>query len=91
MKHEEIPRKTRIDLFLVRIIANASTGSSLGPVRIYGIYQSYRNDSNKINYSRLLLCKVVGESENQTLVYMMESRNTNKNLWNKNTQLRDDG
>ena len=46
----------------VRIIANINTGTHLDPVRIYDAYRLNRNVSNTINYSCLLLCKVVGES-----------------------------
>ena len=38
-----------------------------------------------------MLCKIIFDSDDQGLVYVMESRNTNNKLWSRNTQLRDDG
>ena len=48
-------------------------------------------DSSSANYSRLFLCKVFSQEENSRLFYIMESRNNNNQLWNRNRQLQDDG
>ena len=86
-----IPRNSRIDLQLLRVIANSNTGTNLGPARVYGAMRYNRNTSTNINYSRLFLCRVVSELEGNKLVYLMESKNTNNNLWKRNPQFRDDG
>ena len=89
--HEKISRQTRIDIQILRVIANSNTGTNLGPARVYGAYRSNRNQSSNINYSRLFLCRIVSEIEGDTIVYLMESRNCNNNMWKRNPQLRDDG
>ena len=88
--HASIPRKTRIDLQLLRVIANANTGANQG-LRVYGASRANRGNSSTLTYSRLMLCKIVCDSDDQGLVYVMESRNTNNKLWSRNPQLRDDG
>ena len=84
-----IPRNTKMDLQLLRVIANSNTGSTLGPARVYG--KNNRNQSSSINYSRLFLCRVVSAEEGDVLVYLMESKNSNKNLWKRFPGYRDDG
>ena len=47
-----------------------------------------------MKFSRLFLCRVYSQSyqeDNDQLVYVMESRNQNSNLWNKNIHHRDNG
>lgn len=84
-----IPRNTRMDLQLLRVIANSNTGNNLGPAKVYG--KNNKNQSSSINYSRLFLCRVVSEEEGDMLVYLMESKNSNKNLWKRFPGYRDDG
>ena len=38
-----------------------------------------------------MLCNIVCDSDDQDLIDVMESRNTNNKLWSRNLQLRDDG
>jgi len=47
-----------------------------------------------MKFSQLILYKVVLSKiveENSRVVYLMETRNQNKNLWNKNVNHRDNG
>ena len=56
MKEDQnkIPRQTKIDLQLLRIIANnRNMTTNLGPARVYGAYKNTRNQSSNVNYSRL--------------------------------------
>jgi hypothetical protein len=84
-----VNRRARIDLQLLRVIGNSVVSNSRA--HIYGAFARNRNQSSDVNYSRLFLCKVVSMNEGNSLVYMMESRNTNKLLWSRNPQFRDDG
>ena len=68
--HASIPRKTRIDLQLLRVIANANTGANQG-LRVYGASRVNRGNSSTLTYSRLILCKIVCDSGDQGLVYVM--------------------
>ena len=52
--HVSIPRKNRIDLRILRVIANANTGSNQG-LRFYGASRANRGNSSTINYSCLML------------------------------------
>lgn len=86
-----VPRNTRIDLQLMRVIANNNTGNNLGPARVYGAARNNRNTSSNVNYSRLFLFRVVSADEGNIMVYLMESRNSNNNLWKRNPAYRDNG
>ena len=86
-----VPRNTRINLQLMRVIANSNTGNNLGPARVYGAARNNRNQSSNVNYSRLFLFRVVSADEGNVLVYLMESKNSNNNLWKRNPAYRDNG
>ena len=43
------------------------------------------------NYTCLILCRIVGEMDDQNLVYVMESRSSNNKLQDHNPQLQDGG
>jgi hypothetical protein len=86
-----VNRNSRINLQLLRVIGNSNNGQSNSRAHIYGAYGRNRSQTSDVNYSRLFLCKVVSRNEGTNLVYMMESRNTNKLLWSRNPQFRDDG
>ena len=91
-EHNLIPRQTRMDLQLLRVIANNNNNNNnFGPARVYGASRNTRNQSSNVNYSRLFLCRVVNKSEGNQLIYLMEARNSNNILWRRNPQLRDDG
>ena len=50
--------------------------------------------NSNITFSMLFLCRVysqASEEENHQLVFVMEARNQNPSLWNKNTHHRDNG
>lgn len=84
-------QKSRIDLQSLRVIGNSNSGVSSIQDHIYGSHGRDRSQTSDVNYSRLFLCKVVSEIEGTSLVYIMESRNSNKFLWNRNPQFRNDG
>ena len=85
----QIPRQTKIDLMLLRVIGN--TPNSSNNVRTYGSTRNTRQQANNLNYSRLYLFKVVKGAENHCLVHMMTNRNCNRNLMEENPRWRDDG
>ena len=77
-----------IDLQLLRIITSNQSAAN--------VYSRKRTNNNNmtIKFSRLILCRVHSlnsPEDNGKLVYMMEARNQNMNLWTKNIQLRDNG
>ena len=78
-----------IDLQLLRLIVPA-------PQSTANTYQRKKsgNNNSQTTYSRLLLCKVHSprhlEDHNQ-VVYIMEARNMNTNLWSRNVNHRDNG
>ena len=51
-------------------------------------------NNNQVKFTRLIMARVVStvhEEENSRVIYLMEARNQNKNLWNKNVNQRDNG
>ena len=80
-----------IDLQLIRIITSSQNGVNIYSNRRGG--PGGRNiNSSQTRFSRLFLFKTFSPNNPQdstNLVYMMEARNENVNLWNKNTQHRD--
>ena len=77
-----------IDLLILRIIISSQL--------IANVYSRKKGQTNQnqMKFSRLILCKVVSHKipeENSRVVYLMEARNQNKNLWNKNVNHRDNG
>lgn len=83
-----------IDLQLLRIITSSHQNGA-------NIYSNRRGStgarniaSNQTRFSRLFLFRSYSSNNPQIsskLVYMMEARNENVNLWNKNTAHRDNG
>ena len=78
-----------IDVQLLRLI----TPSLQQKAMTYGVRR--RNNNNQdIIFSRLMLCRVYSEKKyfnGSRLVYLMESKNSNQCLFNKNVELRDNG
>ena len=77
-----------IDLLILRVITSSQLTAN-----VYSRKNGY-NNQNQMKFSRLILCKIVSsniEDENNRVVYLMEARNHNKNLWNKNVNYRDNG
>ena len=78
-----------IDVQLLRLI----TPNSQQKAMTYGVRRRNNNNQDVI-FSRLMLCRVYSEkkySNGSRLVYLMESKNSNQNLFNKNVELRDNG
>lgn len=75
-----------VDLQLVRVVP-ANTANVTNRRR--------RNTRDQRNFTRLFLCRVVtegtGANENDRLVYLMETRTTNRHLWHMNLSYRDNG
>jgi hypothetical protein len=93
---DQIPRNSRLDLQLLRIISNYNangSNSTFGSLCVYtrGYRGNNQGNAQNVNYTRLFLCKVIGGQENNAVVYLMESSSKNKRLWGKNVSLRDDG
>ena len=78
-----------INVQLLRLI----TPSLQQKAMTYGVRR--RNNNNQdIIFSRLMLCRVYSEKKyfnGSRLVYLMESKNSNQCLFNKNVELRDNG
>ena len=79
--------KVYIDIQLLRLITLSLQQKAI----TYGVRR--RNNNNKdIIFSRLMLCRVYSEEKHfngSTLIYLMESKNSNQCLFNKNFQLID--
>jgi hypothetical protein len=87
----QIRRNGRIDLMLIRCIANGKHGQTNYMVKQYSSRGGSKANCSNSNYSRLFLFKVMNETGGNGLVYMMEAENQNKKLWGRNPTLRDDG
>ena len=77
-----------MDVQIIRIIT-----SSAAAANVYSRKRPNLNQ-NSMKFSRLILAKIhstVHPSENAKLIYIMEARNKNQNLWSKNVNLRDNG
>lgn len=77
-----------IDVQIIRIITSSAAAAN--------VYSRKRPNANQntMKFSRLILAKVhstINPSDNAKLIYIMEARNKNQNLWSKNVNLRDNG
>ena len=80
-----------IDAKMLRVIAPSPTSTS---AYTYSSKMRQQKNTNHIHYSRLLLLKIYSaksNTENSRLCYIMEARNTNTSLWDRNVELRDNG
>lgn len=50
-----------------------------------------RGQSRQVNYSRLILVRIMNETESDRIAYIMEARGSNQELWNRSIELRDNG
>ena len=78
-----------VDVQLLRLI----TPSSQQKAMTYGARRRTNNNQDVI-FSRLMLCRVHSKenySNGCKLIYLMESKNSNQCLFNKNVELRDNG
>ena len=78
-----------VDVQLLRLI----TPSSQQKAMTYGVRRRNNNNQDVI-FSRLMLCRVHSKenySNGCKLIYLMESKNSNQCLFNKNVELRDNG
>jgi hypothetical protein len=85
-----ISNMNRIDAQILRIVAKTSHGSNIS-TRTYGSTSRTRNQVATVNYSRLILVRIVTEEESNMVCYLMETSDKNKDLWMRNPTLRDDG
>ena len=90
---EDMMDETYINLQLLRLITpDANNGAAIYNNR------SRRNQMNRgrqdIQYSRMYLCRVYSSDKEErcsSLVYMMQARNVNNDLWSRDIELRDNG
>ena len=78
-----------IDVQLLRLI----TPSSQQKAMAYGVRRRI-NSNQEIIFSRLLLCRVHSQNNyynGSKLIYLMESKNSNQNMFNSNVEFRDNG
>lgn len=78
-----------INVFILRIITPAPSSSA-------NVYNRNRNghNQNAVSFSRIFLAKIHSYAhveDTNRLVYIMEARNMNSNLWNRNVNHRDNG
>jgi hypothetical protein len=85
-----ISNLTRIDAQILRVVAKSSHGSNIS-TRTYGSTSKTRNQVAIVNYSRLILVRIVTEEESDMVCYLMETPDKNRDLWMRNPTLRDDG
>ena len=77
-----------IDVQLLRLITPNSTQKAV----IYGARR--RTTNQEVIFSRLMLCRIHSEENymlGSKLIYLMESKNSNKCMFDKNVELRDNG
>ena len=75
-----------IDLQIIRVITSNQS--------VVNVYRKKKSNevSGQIKFSRLFLARVCSDKDdNARLVYIMEARNQNNNIWKKNINLRDNG
>ena len=78
-----------LDVQLLRLI----TPSSQQKAMAYGVRRRI-NSNQEIIFSRLLLCRVHSQNNyysGSKLIYLMESKNSNQNMFNNNVEFRDNG
>ena len=78
-----------LDVQLLRLI----TPSSQQKAMAYGVRRC-NNNNQEIIFSRLLLCRVHSQNNyynSSKLIYLMESKNSNQNMFNNNVEFRDNG
>ena len=77
-----------VDVQLLRLITPNSSQKAV----IYGARR--RTNNQEVIFSRLLLCRIHSEQNyniGSKLIYLMESKNSNKCMFDKNVELRDNG
>ena len=77
-----------VDVQLLRLITPNSSQKAV----VYGARR--RTNNQEVIFSRLLLCRIHSEQNYNTgskLIYLMESKNSNKCMFDKNVELRDNG
>jgi hypothetical protein len=78
-----------IDVQIIRVI----TPSPAQKANIYGVRRKNSNNQ-EVHFSRLFLCRIHSEldlNEHSRLIYLMEAKNSNNMLFDRNLELRDDG
>ena len=80
-----------LDVQLVRII----TPNRDQKAHIYSIRRKQNNNSSsEVNFTRIFQCRIFSEknkSDHSRLIYLMEARNSNNVLLNRNLEYHDDG
>ena len=79
-----------IEIQLMRIISPVNISGNQGAY-IYSNRNRNRNNGSQTNYTRLFLGRVHASNEGSKLVYIMETRTQNRDLWKMNVEHRDDG
>ena len=78
-----------LDVQILRWITSAQANANIYSRRKTAV------NNNQVKFTRLIMAKIiftgVHEEENSRVVYLMEARNQNKNLWSKNVNQRDNG
>ena len=103
MKEVSINRLTTDDAFNMNLNRNCLTAQLLRCItpsanQRANIYSSRRRNAannQEVTFKRLFLCRIHPESstdhDNARLIYLMEARNSNNNLFDQNMELRDNG
>jgi hypothetical protein len=90
---EDMMDERYIDLQLLRIITpDSSKGASIYQNR--GRRVGFNRSKQEVHYTRMYLCRIFSVDHNQrcrSLVYIMQARNSNEDLWKLDIELRDNG
>jgi len=80
-----------VTLQLLRIITQNANANAVVKNRFNKGYNN--RQSQNVEYSRLYLCRVVSDytNDNSTVMYVMQNKEDNVNLWRRYTDLRDSG
>ena len=80
-----------IDVQLIRIITPRKEQKAY----LYSLRSGRKGSSSKeTNFSRIFQCRIysaMNSSEHQKIIYLMESKNTNNNMFERNLDFRDNG
>ena len=79
-----------LEVQLLRIISPMNL-TGVNGAYIYANRNRNKNNGNQTHYTRLFLLRVHSNDEGNKLLYLMETRNQNRDLWKMNVEHRDNG
>ena len=88
MREDPEQKKSILYLQLIHIVSGSNSGQNMTAYQSF--YKKNKEASASSHYYRLFLFRDVSSNDGQ-VVYMVEGKNRNANLWTRNPMLRDDG